>query len=253
MHPQPRQRLPHLRRRPHRPQRVILVQHRHPKHSHHRIADELLNRAAVPLHDRPHPLEIARKQGTHRFRINRLSQRGRAGHVAEQHRHRLALLTLPRLHAKRRTAMGTETEPTAALTPTTCADRHKRRLEPRLRNRNQPSQLTHRRAHLQALPSQAGISARLGTLQLPSYPKFVVIARLLQEGIEHWLAGKPSAAPVLAATAGWSRAPSPGCTQPQARGLSATNAAPTCTSRCSRSAAASSASADSGTQSEMTS
>ena len=48
-------RIAHLRRRPHRPQRVVLVQHRHAEHGHHGIADELLDAAAVPLDDRLHP------------------------------------------------------------------------------------------------------------------------------------------------------------------------------------------------------
>ena len=45
--PQPRERLPHLHRRPARPQRVVLVHDRHPEHRHHRITDELLHRTAV--------------------------------------------------------------------------------------------------------------------------------------------------------------------------------------------------------------
>ena len=87
------QRVPHLDRRPHRAQRVVLVQHRHAEHRHHRIADELLHGAAVPLDDRLHPLEVAREQRPQPLGIERLAERGRAGQVAEQHGHRLALLT----------------------------------------------------------------------------------------------------------------------------------------------------------------
>ena len=96
LQPELGQRVTHLRRRPYRPQRVILVQHRHAEHGHHGVADELLHAAAVPLHDRLHPLEIAREQRPQPLGIERLTQLGRAGQVAEQHRHRLALLLRPR-------------------------------------------------------------------------------------------------------------------------------------------------------------
>ena len=49
----------HLDRRAYRPERIVLVDHRHPEHRHHRVADELLHRAPVPLDDRLHPLEVA--------------------------------------------------------------------------------------------------------------------------------------------------------------------------------------------------
>ena len=92
LQPQLGQRVSHLHGRPHRAQRVVLVQHRHAEHGHHRIADELLHAPAVPLHDRLHPLEIARQQRPQPLGIERLAQLGRAGEVAEEHRHRLALL-----------------------------------------------------------------------------------------------------------------------------------------------------------------
>ena len=49
-------------------------------------------RAAVPLHDRLHRLEVAGEQRTQPLGIERLAERGRPGQVAEHHRHRLALL-----------------------------------------------------------------------------------------------------------------------------------------------------------------
>ena len=98
--PELRQRVPHLHRRPARPQRVVLVRRGDPEHRHHRVADELLHRAAVRLDDRLHPLEVAGQQRPQRLRIRRLAQRRRAGHVAEQHRHRLA--HLPRRGCRRR-------------------------------------------------------------------------------------------------------------------------------------------------------
>jgi len=93
--PQPGQRVAHLQRRPQRPQRVILVHQRHPEHRHHRVTDELLHAAAVPLHDRPHPFEVTRKQPTQPLGIERLAEGGRTGQVAEQNRYRLALLLRP--------------------------------------------------------------------------------------------------------------------------------------------------------------
>ena len=53
--------LPHLERRPQRAQRVVLVHERHSENGHHRVADELLDAAPVPLHNRLHLLEIARQ------------------------------------------------------------------------------------------------------------------------------------------------------------------------------------------------
>ena len=91
--PQPRERRPHLHRRPAGPQRIVLVHRRHPEHRHHRIADELLHHAAVLLDHPPHPPEIARQQRPQRLRIRRLPQRRRTNHIAEQHRHHLAALT----------------------------------------------------------------------------------------------------------------------------------------------------------------
>ena len=79
-----RERLPHLDRRPARSQRVVLVRRRHAEHRHHRVADELLDRAAVPLDDRLHPLEVAREQSAKRLGIRPLAQRRRTGDVAEE-------------------------------------------------------------------------------------------------------------------------------------------------------------------------
>ena len=43
LQPELRQRVPHLDRRAHRAQRVVLVHYRHAEHGHHRVADELLH------------------------------------------------------------------------------------------------------------------------------------------------------------------------------------------------------------------
>ena len=55
-------RIAHLRRRTHRPQRVVLVRDRHAEHGHHGVSDELLHRAAVRLDNSLHPLEVPRQQ-----------------------------------------------------------------------------------------------------------------------------------------------------------------------------------------------
>ena len=57
---QPGERLAHVRGGAHRPQRVVLADVRHPEDRHHRVADELLDRAAVPLDRRTHRVEVAR-------------------------------------------------------------------------------------------------------------------------------------------------------------------------------------------------
>ena len=96
LQPELGQRVAHLDRRPQSAQRVVLVQHRHAEHRHHGVADELLHAAAVALDDRLHPLEVAGEQRPQPLGIERLAEGGRAGQVAEQNRHRLALLLRPR-------------------------------------------------------------------------------------------------------------------------------------------------------------
>ena len=133
LQPELGQRIPHLDRRPHRAQRVILVQHRHAEHGHHGVADELLHTAAVPLDDRLHPLEVARQQRTQPLGIERLAERRRARQVAEQDRHRLALLLRPRGRGrgrKREATLLAELGALAVLVPTTRADQHESTLEP---------------------------------------------------------------------------------------------------------------------------
>ncbi len=104
LQPQLGQRIAHLDRRTHRPHSVVLVHRRHAENRHHGVADELLHAAAVPLDDRPHSLEVAREQHTQPLGIECLAKRGRPGQVAEQHRHRLALLSRPRRRSAERMA-----------------------------------------------------------------------------------------------------------------------------------------------------
>ena len=73
-------------------QRVVLMKLRDTEDGHDCITDELLDRAAVMLDYRFHPLEVAREGGTKRLWIDRLAERGRAGDVAEEDRDRFSML-----------------------------------------------------------------------------------------------------------------------------------------------------------------
>ena len=75
------------------------MHNRYPEDRHHGVADELLDRAAVPLDDRLHPLEVVREQRPQPLRVKRLAERGRPSYVAEQDRDCLALLTSLRAHS----------------------------------------------------------------------------------------------------------------------------------------------------------
>jgi hypothetical protein len=67
------------------------VHGREPEDRHHRVADELLDDAAVALDDRLHPLEVTRQQSPQRFRIDGFPERRRADDIAEEHGHDLPL------------------------------------------------------------------------------------------------------------------------------------------------------------------
>ena len=123
-----RERVPHLHRGPARAQRVVLVRRRHPEHGHHRVADELLDRAAVPLDDRLHPLEVARQQSAQRLRIRPLAQRRRTGDVAEEHRDDLANFPRRSSGLQRTAALRAEPGGGVRLVPATHAGRHVRSL-----------------------------------------------------------------------------------------------------------------------------
>ena len=99
-------RVAHLRRRPYRAERVVLVSRRHAEDRHHRVADELLDRSLVALDDRLHALEVAREQSAKRLGIQLLTQRRRARDVAEQDGDRLALHAPMIAEAVRRVAAG---------------------------------------------------------------------------------------------------------------------------------------------------
>ena len=66
---QRRERRPHLGSGSHCPQGVVLVDGGDPEDGHHRVADELLHDAAVPLQDRLHLSEVSRHQPAHRLGV----------------------------------------------------------------------------------------------------------------------------------------------------------------------------------------
>ena len=88
---QARQARAHHQRGPHRPLGIVLVRGRDAEHRHHRVADELLDRAAVGL-GRPRELvvEIA-QEAAQRLGIHARRELGGSGQVGEEHGRELAL------------------------------------------------------------------------------------------------------------------------------------------------------------------
>ena len=80
----------HLDRRPHRAQRVVLVEDRHAEHRHDRVADVLLHDPAVPSDDGAQLAEVAREQVPERFRIEGEAEPRGVDDVGEEDRDRLA-------------------------------------------------------------------------------------------------------------------------------------------------------------------
>ena len=71
-------------------QRVVFVQLRDPEDGHHRIADELLEGAAVALEDRSHRIEVPRHDLSERLGIESLAKRRPVGDVGEEDGNRAA-------------------------------------------------------------------------------------------------------------------------------------------------------------------
>ena len=80
----------HLSGRADRSKRIVVVDCRDAEDRHHGIADELLDRPAVPLEHRARLLEVARHHPLENFRVEPFAEGRRVGHVAEQDRHGLA-------------------------------------------------------------------------------------------------------------------------------------------------------------------
>jgi hypothetical protein len=82
----------HLYSGTHRPERIVLVRSRDPEHGHDRVADELLDRPAVPLEDDAKVLEVPAHPCSQRLGVGRLTERCRADEVAEEDGDDLAML-----------------------------------------------------------------------------------------------------------------------------------------------------------------
>jgi hypothetical protein len=101
---------------PHRALGIVLVRHRRAEQRHHRVADELFHRPAVPLQLRAQPRVHRLDEAAHLLRIHLLGARGEAHHVGEQHRDHLALLARRRrLDGHRRPAVVAEASPGRVL------------------------------------------------------------------------------------------------------------------------------------------
>ena len=76
-----------VERRAHRALGVVLGRRRRPPHRHHRVADELLDRAAVEPDQPVARLEVAREELAHLLRVAVLGERREPDEVGEEHRH----------------------------------------------------------------------------------------------------------------------------------------------------------------------
>ena len=90
---------------------VVFVRDRSPPDGHHRIADELLHRAAEALDDAPRVLEVAGEELPHLLGVSRLGERGEADEIGEEHRYEPPL----RLRRLARACGRLRLEPGAAL------------------------------------------------------------------------------------------------------------------------------------------
>ena len=130
---------PELRGRPHGSQRVVLVDVRDAEDGHDGVADELLDRASVPLDHVACQLEVAGEDAAQAFRIEPLAEGGRARDVGEDHCDDLPLLGGARFSAKRSAAGVAEPRACRILLAATRADGHSQkartaraRLQPQL-------------------------------------------------------------------------------------------------------------------------
>ena len=123
----------HLGRRSNGAERIVLVQMRNPEHGHDRVADELLDGAAVMLQDPPHLLEVALEHSPQQLRVDLLAQRGRTGDVGEDDGDELPELpSLNSLGPERRAAFGAELEVVRILTPAIRTRQHRESVGPDL-------------------------------------------------------------------------------------------------------------------------
>ncbi len=84
--------VPNRQRRPNRPLRIVLMRHRRPEQRHHRIADELLDRAPEPLQLGTEAGVVRGEECPHVLRVHRLCACGEADEIGEEDSDDLALL-----------------------------------------------------------------------------------------------------------------------------------------------------------------
>ena len=106
-------------------QRVVLVHLRHSENGHHRVADELLDDAAMPPDRFARYVEVARQDTTQAFGIQPLAESSRADDVAEQHGDRLPALRAFVVCGKRRPAGIAEACACRVLVAARFTDRHR--------------------------------------------------------------------------------------------------------------------------------
>ena len=115
---------PQLDRGANSPERVVLVRLRDAEHRHHGVADELLDRAAVPLEDGARVLEVAAHRRPQRLGVEPLPEGGRARQVAEDDRDGLPDLAGRLGLLERRSAGAAELEPLWIFLAAACASPH---------------------------------------------------------------------------------------------------------------------------------
>ena len=87
------------------------------EHGHHRVADELLDRAAVALDHGLHLLEVAGHHAPEALGVEALGQAGETGDVGEDDRDRLADRPVGRLVGQEGAAAGAEPRADGLLRP----------------------------------------------------------------------------------------------------------------------------------------
>ena len=110
---------------PNGPLRIVLVHDGRTEHRHDRVADELLDRAAVSLQLGPDACVMRCQNSAHVFRVASLGRRRRADEVGEDDRDDLALLAADG-RCERRATRGAESRLALALLPTVRAHDHTR-------------------------------------------------------------------------------------------------------------------------------
>ena len=93
-----------LRRRPNGAQCIVLANRRDAEDGHHRVSDELLDHAAVPLEHGLHRIEVAPHHASKQLGVESLAERRRARDVGEQNGYDLPFLRMIRASRERRAA-----------------------------------------------------------------------------------------------------------------------------------------------------